>query len=165
MLWQFIVNRYNEHELDKAALMAKELDIFFSPVKMDMNEGHPDFISGGDLAGLKIQWLPSNQDFIEERYKDKQIKPHSDLYCEFLFAQPVITPDGNVYPCCLITDEMNAYGNINYESFEEIWNNEIFTSARNLFRKKKNSSSSIETICHHCQCGCGEENSSTSPGS
>ncbi len=163
--WQFIANRFNEHELKKAKEMAGDLGVLFSTMPMDMNERHPDFNLGRDLEELKKKWLPANPRFIEKRYLDKKTKLHSDLYCNFLFSQPVISTDGNVYPCCRLTDEVNAFGNINYEPFEKIWNNEKFTAARQIFRKWKKTTESIDTICHHCQCGCEVDNSPTSRGS
>ena len=162
---QFIVHHYNESELEKARKMARDLGILFSAIPIDLNESHPDFSLKDNLTDLKKEWLPANNKFKDKKYLGEKIKPHSDLFCYYLFSQPVITHDGNVYPCCKLTDENSAFGNINYEPFEDIWNNESFTAARNLFSKRKNQDQSIDTICHHCQCGCGEENSSTSPGS
>ncbi len=163
--WQFIVNRFNEHELLKAKEMAGDLGVLFTAIPMDMNERHPDFNLGMNLDELKKEWLPANQRYIEERYRDKKPKTHSDLYCDFLFSKPVISTDGNVYPCCRVTDEINAFGNINYEPFEKIWNNEKFTAARQVFRLWGKTPGSIDTICHHCQCGCEINNAPASPES
>jgi len=45
----------------------------------------------------------------------------------------VISPAGDVMPCCYATHPGNAFGNLERSSFEEIWNNASYRYSRSLF--------------------------------
>jgi radical SAM protein with 4Fe4S-binding SPASM domain len=67
-----------------------------------------------------------------------------------LFNTFVVNPDGKIFPCCLVTDKSNTFGDLLTESIEDIWNNDKYEYSRSLFRKQNNSGQKIETICFKC---------------
>ncbi|OHB82909.1 MAG: hypothetical protein A3J73_06000 [Planctomycetes bacterium RIFCSPHIGHO2_02_FULL_38_41] len=60
----------------------------------------------------------------------------------------MINWDGNILPCCAVYSEKHAFGNILENSFAEIWNNEMYVSARKEILGRKNTK---HTICHTCK--------------
>jgi radical SAM protein with 4Fe4S-binding SPASM domain len=58
-----------------------------------------------------------------------------DEICHLPWSEVFITPDGNVYFCC---HNKFPLGNLcDYNSFMELWNNEIAISVRNSIKNKE----------------------------
>jgi len=74
-------------------------------------------------------WLPSDPGASYANYfQDDQ--PQS---CMRLYAFMVVNWSGNVAPCCLTYDAAADFGNIASGSLWDVWNNELFQSARAVF--------------------------------
>jgi len=58
----------------------------------------------------------------------------------------VITWDGKVVPCCFDKDADHSMGDLNEQSFDEIWKGERF----NEFRKKILKNRKSVEICRNC---------------
>jgi radical SAM protein with 4Fe4S-binding SPASM domain len=66
-----------------------------------------------------------------------------------MWHSAVITWDGNVVPCCFDKDAKYSMGNVQTETFQDIWNNSKYNSFRaNLLKSR----SSID-ICTNCSEG------------
>ncbi|WP_176231272.1 SPASM domain-containing protein [Candidatus Hakubella thermalkaliphila] len=65
---------------------------------------------------------------------EKQILNTSSS-CSWLYRTAVINWDGGVSPCCsfhMTGYPENDFGNIQKESFKDIWNNELYRNSRRL---------------------------------
>ncbi|MEE9324053.1 MAG: radical SAM protein [Dehalococcoidia bacterium] len=126
--WQFIVMRQNEHQIPEARRMAKRMgmdSIVFKRVDFPFGETDP---------ALAEKWLPSSElDYRRERPFDRPYS-ENDKRCWRLWRSAVVNWDGGYAPCCYLTDAKDDFGNVNNQSIKEIWKNEHYLTARNLFR-------------------------------
>jgi len=151
IVWKFIVNKFNEHEIPRAKEMAARLGVTLELANMGLGDDLPDVTFACDIETRKKTWLPSQARYINKWYQGAHRYPLYNAPCDQLFNWIVIAPDGNVFPCCLASDKNNTFGNILKSSFKEIWNNETYAYSRSLFAGRKYCGSVKETICTHCR--------------
>lgn len=143
--WQFLVNIYNEPQIPHLKSFADKLGVNSVVLEQMIT------LSGqGKLEQKLINWLPKNSQYRAKKYslltnKSDNLKPGR---CWWLWRAAAISPDGGVSPCCYNNNAANDFGNINEAPLKEIWNNEKYTSARGIFRKRKNK---ISIMCEKCE--------------
>ncbi len=71
-------------------------------------------------------------------------KRKKNKHCFRIWSSGVITQDGFFLPCCYDKDAKFPYGNLNNETFSQIWNNEKMRNFRDKQRKGEIS------ICENC---------------
>lgn len=143
IIWQFVVMKHNEHEIEKAKEFAKKLGVKLklTPTRVDM---------GLELTqDMDYSIKPSAKWFSKKiiRYFNgsKIIKPKN---CLFLWTQVVINPDGSVSPCCGSYNKKDDMGNILSDGgVLKTWNNEKFRYARRVVRNKIQNAN---IICVNC---------------
>jgi radical SAM protein with 4Fe4S-binding SPASM domain len=137
---QFLVSRYNEHQIADAEQFAKE-------VKADLKLKSMQVINSQD----KGKWMPSDKRFM--RYKEAggkySIRNSMPPRCLRLWLNPVVTWDGKVVPCCFDKDADFVMGDVNIESFRSIWNGNKYHD----FRKKILTGRNKTDICRNCTSG------------
>jgi radical SAM protein with 4Fe4S-binding SPASM domain len=156
LCWSFLINKYNEHEIDKARKMAGDLGVGISFNRMDI-WGNEDWASSyhkdpGKLARLRnrmrIYKLASWSSAIymatgllqratgDRKAVNKQPALSANLpyFCSQPFNIMVINWDGKVLPCCTIYDDRAAIGNLLTDDIAEIWNNAEFKKCRDFLR-------------------------------
>lgn len=151
IVWKFIVNRFNEHEIARARRMARDLGVEIVFDKMGLADDIPDMVFPGTLEQRKQEWLPKDSRFVLNYYRNGNTPPINDKPCNQLFTAPVINPDGRVTPCCWVTDGDNAWGDLTKESFADIWHNEKYMYSRSLFGKSVYNGPVTRTICTECE--------------
>ncbi len=151
IVWKFIVNKFNEHEIGYAKNLAKELGIEITFDKMGLADDIPDLTFDGTLEERKKQWLPQNETFILDYYKNGNRLPINNKPCNQLFTSAVINPDGKVAPCCWVTSKENVWGDLTKESFEEIWYNDKYQYSRSLFNEARYDGDVKHTVCTNCE--------------
>ncbi len=67
-------------------------------------------------------------------------------HCPIPYIEPTIDADGNVYPCNLFMDEPLSMGNVNEQSFLEIW----FGDRYQTFRRMLSEQGGLLPICNRC---------------
>lgn len=144
--WQFIVNRFNEHEIEKARRVGRELGVdavtFYTRFKPT------DFIFAfGNQVIVKEmeEWLPRKHP--EYRIDYSKPFPYKGP-CKGLWQSITINSDGGVSPCCGLYDEKWDLGNLLKEPFTKVWNSQFYQAARCLF--KKGSTKGVKTVCECC---------------
>lgn len=150
IVWKFLVNKYNEHEIDYARNVAKNLKIEIIFDKMGLSDDIPDIDFPWSLEERKSEWLPENKDFVLDYYKYGRTLPLNNKPCNQLFNSIVVNPDGKVTPCCWVTSKENVWGDLTKESFEEIWYNEKYQYSRSLFNNLEYTGNIKETVCTKC---------------
>jgi radical SAM protein with 4Fe4S-binding SPASM domain len=149
IVWQFIVNRYNEHEIEEARQMCKELDVILDIQHMGLADELPDIDIDIPIEKRKSMWLPRNSNFVKSHYQGTYQYPLFEGICKQLFVNLNIAPDGKIFPCCWMIDKDSAFGDLLNESFDEIWNNKKYQDARSMFLRRNFQSSSL-SVCYRC---------------
>ena len=133
LVWKFVVNAYNEHELETARSLAAAMGVAFRVEPFCLPNDCPDvdMLDGRSLDDLKHEWLPANPEYILPGYQG----PSDYIYaktCPWLFGSMVIHDDGTVLPCCYVASASSSFGNILQHSLEEIWTSEKYRYARSV---------------------------------
>jgi len=142
IIFQFLVVKPNEHQLEEVKNLAKEIgvdDVWFKTAQVYDYENDPH------------QLIPSNEKY--SRYKkvngNYQLKSSLQNHCWRLWHAPVITWDGLVVPCCFDKDAQHRLGDLKNKSFKEIWNDELYVN----FRKELSRGRRNIDICANCSEG------------
>lgn len=137
---QFLVNRKNEHQILKARQFAKEVNASFRLKSMQI-------VFKDDME----EWVPSLPAYSRYRRKNGEFRIKSRLpsRCLRLWLNPVITWDGKVVPCCFDKDARYVMGDLNKQSFREIWGGKLFSEFRGMVLKNRRD---ID-ICRNCTSG------------
>ncbi len=136
---QFIVFKFNEHQIDDIKKLSKSLKVGKLVIKSaQVYEYQND-----------NTYIPSINKYA--RYKKThdgkyQIKNKLKNKCRRLYESSVITSTGNVLPCCFDKDAGHSFGNINTKTFKMINNDESAIHFRSMLL---NNRKQIE-ICKNC---------------
>jgi len=139
IVFQFLVTAKNEHQINDAKKLAKELKV--DKIEFKTAQIY-DYQYGNEL-------IPINEKY--SRYKKKpdgtyQIKSQQKNHCWRMWTNPVITVSGDIVPCCFDKDAKYKMGNLNDKSFKEIWNSKIYKNYRSKILKNRKG---ID-ICTNC---------------
>ena len=136
---QFLVNRMNEHQVPAIRRFSEEIGASVRFKSMQIIDD--DF----------EKWLPTGKSFRRYEIRDNRYTIMSRLpgNCARMWFNPVITWDGKVIPCCFDKDAEYILGDMNVESFREIWKGERYKSFRKaILTNRKNTG-----ICRNCTSG------------
>lgn len=137
---QFLVNRYNEHQIPAAIDFAEKYSILLKLKSMHV-------VSDTDTD----EWMPVNRQF--RRYKKisgkSVIRNPLPNRCARLWFNPVVTWDGFVVPCCFDKNADYIMGDLKKDSFISIWNSLKYEE----FRKQIFSDRKSVPICNNCTSG------------
>jgi radical SAM protein with 4Fe4S-binding SPASM domain len=143
VIFQFLVVRHNEHQVEEIKQLAKEVgvdDVWFKTAQVYDYENDPNKL------------IPKNKKY--SRYKEDRngkmsFKGNNANHCWRLWHDPVITWDGSVVPCCFDKDAQHKLGSLKDESFASLWKNENYKRFRaDVLKSRKN----ID-ICANCSEG------------
>jgi radical SAM protein with 4Fe4S-binding SPASM domain len=142
VVFQFLVVRPNEHQVDDVRQLAKDTgvdDVWFKTAQVYDYENDPN--------GL----IPRDDKY--SRYRKTgtgyRFKGRLANHCWRLWHDPVITWDGLVAPCCFDKDAQHQLGDLKKKSFREIWKNGEYSKFRAKILQGRNK---ID-ICSNCSEG------------
>ena len=154
LIWQFIVNRYNEHEVKNAKEMIVRVGgnakLVFIPMGLRQDKTDWDQYSGEEMERMKREWLPSKKKYILPFFRNR--KPNaavSRTSCPWLWRSMSISVNLDVTPCCHAYMSKHAFGSLNDSSLSQIWNNQAYRTSRNMFLDT--SYQGCRTICSRCR--------------
>lgn len=142
VIFQFLVVRPNEHQLNDVEQLAKELgvnEVLFKTAQVyNYENGNP--------------LIPLNEKY--SRYKKLAtgkyiIKNELLNQCWRMWSACVITWDGVIVPCCFDKDAKHQLGDLKKQSFSEVWSSTKYQNFRRLILKSRKE---ID-ICQNCSEG------------
>jgi radical SAM protein with 4Fe4S-binding SPASM domain len=114
---QFLVFRHNEHQMEDAKRLAKELGVDKLVLKTAQILHFED---GSELLPTQEKYSRYKKQKGGNYIRKKKVRNH----CWRAFSSVVIAANGDVLPCSYDKNGEFAFGNINEESFPDIWKNE-----------------------------------------
>jgi radical SAM protein with 4Fe4S-binding SPASM domain len=137
--FQFLVVAQNEHQIPEVYALANQLGV--DQVVLKTAQIY-DFENGSPL-------LPRQEKY--SRYRKNadgkyEIKNNLLNHCWKMWHSCVVTWDGKVVPCCFDKDAHFVLGDLNKNSFQEIWTSSTYNNFRQSLLKSR---SEIE-ICKNC---------------
>jgi radical SAM protein with 4Fe4S-binding SPASM domain len=137
---QFLVNRNNEHQIPMVKRYALDMKASLKLKSMQV-------ISNGSHQ----YWLPSLKNFNRYKFKENGYVLKSTLpdRCSRLWFNPVITWDGKVVPCCFDKNADHIMGDVNEDTFREIWHGPKYR----IFRRSILAGRYNTEICRNCTSG------------
>ncbi|MBN2067467.1 MAG: SPASM domain-containing protein [Candidatus Diapherotrites archaeon] len=147
IFWQFLVSRFNEHELPELQAVKERLgvdELVIGFLRSDM--GKEIFTPDREKVESLKKWLPKNESLSRYDYKEKKRKLQKG-FCHFLWFVSVVNWNGSVSPCCASYNEKLDFGNAFKEGFKTVWNNEKYVAARKAVASRKPES---KTVCDNC---------------
>ncbi|RYZ15471.1 MAG: radical SAM protein, partial [Chitinophagaceae bacterium] len=115
IIFQFLVVRHNEHQVEEVKALAKEIgvdDVWLKTAQVYDYENDPN------------QLIPSDKKYSRYRRNTEgkmEFKGNNANHCWRLWHDPVITWDGAVVPCCFDKDAQHRLGHLRQQSFADIW--------------------------------------------
>jgi len=142
VVFQFLVVRPNEHEIQAVRDLAKELGV--DEIKFKSAQIY-DYKNGNDL----IPTLPQYSRYRELSDGTFELKTKLHNRCWKMWHSCVITWDGQVVPCCFDKDAKHPMGSLRLENFKDIWTNTTYQGFRNAILTARDQ---ID-ICTNCSEG------------
>jgi len=142
VIFQFLVVKQNEHEIDQIIQLGKEMGA--DEVRLKSAQVY-DYEHGNPL-------IPENSKYA--RYKKQKdgtyrLKWKLGNHCWRMWSSCVFTWDGRVVPCCFDKDASFQLGRLENNNFSQIWNSEKYNAFRQNILKNRNEIS----ICKNCSEG------------
>ncbi|MEN9943462.1 MAG: hypothetical protein RLZZ91_1463 [Bacteroidota bacterium] len=142
IIFQFLVVRPNEHQIDEAKQLANEYKVdeirFKTAQVYDYENGNPLIPTIEKYSRYKRL---SNGKFV--------VKSSLDNHCWRMWSGAVVTWDGKVVPCCFDKDATHEMGNLSKEDFKSIWKGKAYA----MFRKQLLKGRKEIDICKNCSEG------------
>lgn len=157
LIWQFLVNRYNESEIEKAKDMAHEMGILFvaSPIRTSM--GTELLLPLYKRVKEIENWLPENPAFNKYAYDIKPDTKTTQTFCKWLWNSTVVNWDGSVSPCCGVFEKIWDFDTCCYppgekvSSFHQVWNSPRYRLARKLVSAYMQKSKNLASLLQHSE--------------
>ena len=151
--WNFLINKHNEHEIEEAKQMAKEIGVRIDVKLMSCWDPSwkSSFHTQADEAAVSENQEPFRQASLPQPIEQLKLHPGLKPWCMQPFDFMVINWDGNVMPCCTVFGNEYTLGNLLKESVEDVWNNAQLRSCRKFlynFGPKQDT----ESICEKLPC-------------
>jgi radical SAM protein with 4Fe4S-binding SPASM domain len=102
----------------------------------------------------QIMSIPDGCNFDGHHTKEVNGTPYK--HCFWPWLQAAVDSDGNVFPCGQDFDGLLPLGNVNNESFDSIWNGELYRETRLFLSGKAPKRDDLDLHCYKCPSGFGK---------
>jgi radical SAM protein with 4Fe4S-binding SPASM domain len=144
---QFLVLKTNQHQIRDIRILGKQLGADKVELKTaqfyDYQYGHPLM---PDIPKYSRYRLIDSLNHHLANSPTHQLKNHFPNACFRMWSGCVFTWDGMIVPCCFDKDAQYVLGNIQNQSFRQIWRNQAYHE----FRKKILKNRKSIDICTNC---------------
>jgi len=135
---QFIVFKYNQHEIQLIKQIATDLKVDKTIIKTAQIYNYQS----------KPQLIPDNKKYSRYLIKNNKVMKKNKMYnfCWRFWSSNVVTIDGFLVPCCFDKDEKYILGNLKTQTIKEVIKGKKYkTFATKIIQERKN----ID-ICNNC---------------
>ncbi|MFA6092759.1 MAG: radical SAM protein [Elusimicrobiota bacterium] len=168
IVWQFLVFKHNEHEIERVrefALSRGADEAGLTPACLPFR------------PGIRDEWLPTRREyslydpenFPESppwHWKEAQAPAQDggpasvkvEVYkepralCRWPWAGITVNPDGSVSPCCSVEEKEYDFGSYDGRSFRSLWNNEAYRRGRaHILRYAARAVETLPSSSHACE--------------
>jgi radical SAM protein with 4Fe4S-binding SPASM domain len=139
VIFQFLVVKPNEHQIEEVKALAKELGV--DEVQLKTAQIY-DYRNGSPLIPVQSRYSR----YAQQTDGTYQIKNPLENSCWKMWHSCVITWDGKVVPCCFDKDAHHTLGNVSERSFTHVWHGEAYQR----FRQALLHSRQQIDICQNC---------------
>ncbi|MEL7021058.1 MAG: SPASM domain-containing protein, partial [Bacteroidota bacterium] len=143
LIFQFLVVRPNEHQIQEIYRLASEIGI--DEVKLKTAQVY-DYENGNPLIPLNERYAR----YAKQADGTYKVKNKLLNHCWKLWHSCVITWDGLVVPCCFDKDAQHQLGDLKESTFADLWQSEPY----HAFRKQLLKGRDQIDICTNCTEGC-----------
>lgn len=146
--WNFLVFKHNEHEIEAAKKVARDIGVNFSTGLM--RTSLKDEILKPHKYGISRDkdWIPDNP-FYSAYDKSNLTAKKVMKTCKKPWQSIAINSNGLVFSCCAVYEEKYSFGDAKKDSIKDIWNNCKFTLARQEVLDKKRLACTVCGICRN----------------
>lgn len=139
VVWQFIVFKPNQHQIEEVKLLGKQLGV--NQVKIKTAQIY-DFENGHDM----IPDLEKYSRYTKNSDGKFEIKNLLLNQCWRMWQGCVITWDGKIVPCCFDKDAKYKLGDLQKDTFKSVW----YSEGYNQFRRSILQGRNKIDICNNC---------------
>ena len=142
LIFQFLVVKANEHQIDEVQQLADEIGI--DEVRFKTAQVY-NYENGNEL-------IPENEEYsryVKQKDGTYRVKFVGGNHCWRMWSSSVITFDGQVVPCCFDKDAEHPLGSLKTQSFNQIWKGAEYAG----FRKAVLTDRNQIDICTNCSEG------------
>jgi len=139
VIFQFLVVKPNEHQIEDAKKLAIELGV--DDIKFKTAQVY-DYINGNPL----IPTIDKYSRYAKQDDGTYALKNEMINQCWRMWHSCVITWDGKVVPCCFDKDAKHQFGDLKETKFKDVWFSEPYNNFRSAILKSR---SEID-ICQNC---------------
>jgi radical SAM protein with 4Fe4S-binding SPASM domain len=141
LVWKFLINAFNEHEQEKAKVIAGSIGV---PIEFHLMDvwGNDEWKSslhkeqevwglerdGSRVVGVSEKWQQKSDFPIA--LDELKLHPRLHYWCEQPFDAMVINWNGEVFPCVTTCEDKFSLGNILSTDLESLWNNSKYRACR-----------------------------------
>ncbi len=147
IVWNFLVFRHNEHEVEKARAMAEGIGVEFrvglmrTYMKDEILKPHKEAIA------KDIDWIPDKSEY--SAYDKERLAPKKVIKtCRKPWQEITVNWNGEVFPCCAIYGDGFSVADTNLAPIVKIWNSEKYRRSR---REILNKRLKAKTVCGLCR--------------
>tara|TARA_B100000683_G_scaffold134701_1_gene131444 strand:+ start:784 stop:1803 length:1020 start_codon:yes stop_codon:yes gene_type:complete len=139
LIFQFLVVKPNEHQIEDVKVLAKELGV--DEVKFKTAQVY-EYKNGNPL----IPTIEKYSRYALEKDGTYSLKNKLSNECWKMWHSCVVSWDGKIVPCCFDKDASHSMGDLKKEAFEDIWQGSTYKR----FREQILLSRSQIDICKNC---------------
>lgn len=152
LIWQFLVNRHNELEVEKARDMAENLGMWFFPSPMRTSMGKELLLPLYERVSEIQDWLPENPVYNKYAYTITPSTRTRQETCRWLWNSTVVNWDGSVSPCCGVFEKIWDFETCRFDqagqklTLHHAWNSPRYRMARRLVSGHMKKSENLDSL-------------------
>ena len=153
LTWQFLVFKFNQHEMEAAQRMASAIGVDRLSFEAPFVEPGRYGFSAEDAAEMRA-WIPDDPRF--NRYDPRSphyVSPHEAARtrkrCDWHYVSTAVNWDGAVAPCCTVHETKDDFGRLQPgRAYMDVVNNEAFVGIRERFAGRRRVATGL--VCETC---------------